>query len=211
MAATSVSMAPGIGAAYQGFLSNGLPNAGGMIYTYLANTTTASAAWTDRTGAVNHTNPIVLDSSGRIPAGGEVWLDQGLSYKYVICDASGSVIQTVDYVYPAGSVLGLTGGAVLSPAFAAGINPGVAAYQKLPSGIIEQFGTVGPIASNSSSTFALPLAYTNNHLWSDASPVGAAVSTTPVAGATARPSLSTLTVYNWSSVSASFNWQSKGN
>jgi len=61
---------------------NGLPIAGGKLFTYLSGTTTKQATYTDSTGATANTNPIILDSSGRTPSG--VWLTNGISYKFVL-------------------------------------------------------------------------------------------------------------------------------
>ena len=54
----------------QQFLDNdGVPLAGGFIYTYAAGTTTPLAAYTDSTGVTPQTNPIVLDGNGRALSG----------------------------------------------------------------------------------------------------------------------------------------------
>lgn len=42
----------------------GLPLSGGKVYTYLPGTTTPVATYTDSTGLVANTNPIILDSKG---------------------------------------------------------------------------------------------------------------------------------------------------
>jgi hypothetical protein len=44
--------------------NSGLPLAGGKVYTYEAGTTTAKDSYTDSTGTVPNTNPIILDSKG---------------------------------------------------------------------------------------------------------------------------------------------------
>jgi len=60
---------------------------GGLIYTYAAGTTTPLATYTSISGTSAHTNPIVLDASGRIP-GGEIWLTTGFGYKFVLKDSN---------------------------------------------------------------------------------------------------------------------------
>lgn len=80
MAVTLSSLA---GAGAQFFDNNGVPLAGGLIYTYLAGTTTPAATYTSNTGSIAHANPIVLDAAGRIAAG-EVWLTTGIEYKIVV-------------------------------------------------------------------------------------------------------------------------------
>jgi len=80
MAVTLSSLA---GAGAQFFDNNGVPLAGGLIYTYLAGTSTPATTYTSSTGLVAHANPIVLDAAGRI-ATGEVWLTTGVDYKFVV-------------------------------------------------------------------------------------------------------------------------------
>lgn len=70
----------------------GIPLAGGLIYTYAAGTTTPKATFTDNTEGVLATNPIVLDAQGRATP----WISG--SYKFVIKDALGNLIRTVDGV-----------------------------------------------------------------------------------------------------------------
>ena len=59
------------GAGAQFFDNNGVPLAGGLIYTYQAGTSTPQAAYTTALGNIAHSNPIVLNSAGRVP-GGEI-------------------------------------------------------------------------------------------------------------------------------------------
>lgn len=87
------------GAAAQFFDSNGNPLTGGKIYTYEAGTTTPLASYTTSAGNVAHTNPIVLDSAGRVPSGGEIWLTQTEAYKFVIETATSVLIGTYDNIY----------------------------------------------------------------------------------------------------------------
>ena len=62
-----VVLSPIGGAANQFFNNNGIPLAGGFIYTYLAGTSTPQPTYTTNAGNIAHTNPIVLDSAGRVP------------------------------------------------------------------------------------------------------------------------------------------------
>jgi hypothetical protein len=82
------------GAAAQFFDNNGVPLAGGLIYTYTAGTSTPATTYTSVTGLIANSNPIVLDSAGRTPQ--EIWFTQGASYKFVLRDSAGSVIGTYD-------------------------------------------------------------------------------------------------------------------
>ena len=53
------------GAGAQFFDNNGVPLSGGLIYTYLAGTSTPQATYTSASGTIQNSNPIVLDSAGR--------------------------------------------------------------------------------------------------------------------------------------------------
>lgn len=79
----AVNLSSLAGAAAQFFDNNGVPLAGGLIYTYTAGTTTPATTYTSSTGLNAHANPIVLDAAGRI-ATGEVWLTTGVDYKFLV-------------------------------------------------------------------------------------------------------------------------------
>lgn len=85
------------GVAAQFFSGNGIPLAGGKIYSYLAGTTTPAAAYTNSTGNTPHSNPIILDSVGRVP-GGEIWQPFGVDYKFVVYNSDDVLIATYDNV-----------------------------------------------------------------------------------------------------------------
>lgn len=68
----------------QFFTINGVPLAGGFLYTYAAGTTTPQATYQDANGSAANTNPIVLDSGGFA----NVWL-AALTYKIVAQDSNG--------------------------------------------------------------------------------------------------------------------------
>jgi hypothetical protein len=93
----SVTLSPVGGVAAQFFSNDGVPLAGGLIYTYLAGTNTPAATYTSAAGSIVHSNPIVLDSSGRVPTG-EIWLDDAVVYKFVLKDASSVLIATYDNI-----------------------------------------------------------------------------------------------------------------
>lgn len=82
----------------QFFDNNGNPLSGGLVYSYDAGTTTPRATYTTSAGNVAHTNPIVLDSAGRVPSGGEIWLTAGVSYKFALYTAASVLIGTYDNV-----------------------------------------------------------------------------------------------------------------
>lgn len=91
----AVNLSPVYGVAGQLFNDNGDPLAGGKIYTYLAGTTTNAATYTTSAGNIAHSNPIVLDGAGRVPSG-EIWLIDGITYKFVVEDPVGALIGTYD-------------------------------------------------------------------------------------------------------------------
>jgi hypothetical protein len=93
----SVNLSPFYGVAGQLFDNNGNPLAGGKINTYLAGTTTNTATYTNSTGTIAHTNPIILNGAGRVPSG-EIWLTSGITYKFVVSDSANNLIGTFDNV-----------------------------------------------------------------------------------------------------------------
>ena len=92
----SVNLSAFGGVGWQFFDNNGAPLAGGLIYTYEAGTTTPQATYTTSAGTVAHTNPIVLNSAGRVP-GGEIWLLIA-SYKFVLQTSAAVLIATYDNI-----------------------------------------------------------------------------------------------------------------
>jgi hypothetical protein len=86
------------GVAAQFFTNSGAVLTGGKIFTYAAGTTTPQATYTTSQGNVAWTNPIVLDAAGRVPSGGEIWLTDGLIYKFLLKDANDVLIATYDNI-----------------------------------------------------------------------------------------------------------------
>jgi len=82
----SINLSAFAGAGAQFSDANGAPLTGGLIYTYLAGTSTPATTYTTRDGTTNNTNPIVLDAAGRTPA--EIWLDGGVLYKFILKTAT---------------------------------------------------------------------------------------------------------------------------
>ena len=93
----AVNLSPLGGAAAQFFDNDGIVLSGGKIYTYLAGTSTPAATYTTSSGSIAHANPIVLDSSGRVP-GGEIWVTVGTTYKFVLNNSVGTLIGTYDNI-----------------------------------------------------------------------------------------------------------------
>ena len=93
----SVNLSPVAGVAGQFFDNYGVPLSGGKLYTYAAGTTTNQATYTSALGSTAHTNPIILDSAGRVP-GGEIWLTDGLQYKFVLYTSASVLIGSWDNI-----------------------------------------------------------------------------------------------------------------
>jgi hypothetical protein len=90
----SISLFAGVGAQF--FTDDGVPLAGGLIYSYAAGTTTPKVTYTSSAGNIAHPNPIILNSAGRVP-GGEIWLTLG-SYKFILATSTNVTIATYDNV-----------------------------------------------------------------------------------------------------------------
>ena len=95
MPTVTLSIFAGVGA--QLFDNNGDPLSGGKIFTYQAGTTTPLTSYTSSSGTVAHSNPIILDSAGRVPSG-EIWLDFSFLYKFVVQTSTNVLIATYDNI-----------------------------------------------------------------------------------------------------------------
>lgn len=108
------------GAGSQFFDNNGNVLSGGKIYSYVAGTTTPTPTYTTVNGDVAHTNPIILDSAGRVP-GGQIWLtiDQ---YKFIVTTSADVQLVSLDYIGVASSggivTANIADGAVTNPKLA---------------------------------------------------------------------------------------------
>jgi len=163
--AVNLSMLAGAGAQF--FDNNGIPLAGGLVYTYAAGTNTPQAAYTTSAGSIAHANPIVLDSAGRTPSGGEIWLTDAVAYKFVLKTATAVTIGTYDNV--TGNASGIYA------AFAASSGSSLVGYTQ---------GGTGAVAT----TVQAKLRQTVSVLDFGADPTGATDSTTAIQAAiTAAP------------------------
>jgi hypothetical protein len=93
----SVLLSP-VGNGQQFFDNNGIPLAGGLIYTYQAGSSTLLTTYTTNAGTIANSNPIILDSAGRTP--NEIWMQTGYSYKFVLQTSAAVTLQTLDNLYP---------------------------------------------------------------------------------------------------------------
>jgi hypothetical protein len=101
----AVNLSPVAGAGWQFFGNNGVILSGGKLYTYQAGTTTPAATFTTIAGNVAHTNPIILDSAGRVPSG-EIWLTGTTQYKFGLYTALNVLIATYDNIWGIGAAGG---------------------------------------------------------------------------------------------------------
>jgi hypothetical protein len=98
----SVFLSPVGGVAAQFFDNNGNPLSGGKLYTYAAGTTTPLVSYTTSAGNVARTNPIVLNSAGRVGDGGEIWITSA-QYKFVLTTSTDVLIATYDNIFGIGA------------------------------------------------------------------------------------------------------------
>lgn len=89
-------LAPTFNAGTQFFTNQGVVLAGGLVYVYVAGSTTPTNSWTTSAQSVANANPIVLDSAGRMT--GPVWIDDTITYKFVLKTSAGVTVATLDYV-----------------------------------------------------------------------------------------------------------------
>ena len=99
----AVFLSPVGGVAAQFFTNTGAVLTGGKLYTYLAGTTTPATTYTTSAGNVARTNPVVLDSAGRVPGSGEIWLS-AVSYKFILKDSNDVLIATYDNISGIGAL-----------------------------------------------------------------------------------------------------------
>jgi hypothetical protein len=97
----AVFLSPIGGAGWQFFNNDGTVLSGGLLYTYVAGTTTPQVAYTTSAGNVSHSNPIVLNSAGRVPTG-EIWLI-ATPYKFSLFTSANTLIATYDNISGVGA------------------------------------------------------------------------------------------------------------
>lgn len=165
--AVNLSMLAGAGAQF--FDNSGVPLTGGLVYTYAAGTTTPQATYTTSSGGTAHANPIVLDSAGRIPSGGEIWLTDAISYKFVLKTATAVTIATYD------NVTGNSSG--IYAAFAASSGSSLVGYTQGGTGAVattvqaklrefvslKDFGAVGNGTTDDTAAVVLAINFINSN------------------------------------------------
>jgi hypothetical protein len=92
----AVLLSPVGGVAGQFFDNNGDPLVGGKLFTYAAGTTTPQVTFTSALGVTPNSNPIILNGGGRVPS--EIWLTDGLQYKFVLYSSTDQLIGSWDNI-----------------------------------------------------------------------------------------------------------------
>ena len=94
----TVNISPAGGVAAQFFTDDGVPLAGGKLYSYAAGSSTLQTTYTSSSGVTAWSNPIILNSAGRVSGGGEIWLTNNLAYKFILADSTDVTIASYDNV-----------------------------------------------------------------------------------------------------------------
>jgi len=94
----TVNISPAGGVAAQFFTDDGVPLAGGKLYSYAAGSTSLQTVYTSSSGVTAWSNPIILNSAGRVSGSGEIWLTNNLAYKFILNDSTDVTIASYDNV-----------------------------------------------------------------------------------------------------------------
>ena len=132
----AVNLSP-IGNGFQFFNNDGLPLNAGKIFTYQAGSTTPLSTFTDSSGLIANTNPIILGTDGRPPS--TIWLTEGFFYKFVLKTSADVTIQTYDNLY---GIIGATPPAA-TPIPAGGIFLWSGSIGSIPAGYVLCNGSNG--------------------------------------------------------------------
>jgi hypothetical protein len=151
----TVNLSALAGAGQQFFDNNGNPLSGGKLYTYAAGTTTPQATYTSITGLTAHTNPIILDSAGRVPSGGEIWITNAVLYKFVLKTSAEVTIGTYDNISAINGNVNANN-VIYNPPFTGAVATTVGVkLATFPT--LMDFGAVGNGVTNDSSAIAAAL------------------------------------------------------
>jgi hypothetical protein len=139
----TVNLSSLAGAGAQFLDNNGVILSGGKLYSYAAGTTTPQTTYTSASGSTAHTNPIILNSAGRV-ATGEIWLTAGENYKFSLFTSADVLIATYD------NITGINGTGITSNASTVVYDPAgtgavaTTVQSKLRESVsVKDFGAVG--------------------------------------------------------------------
>lgn len=83
-------------------------------------------------------------------------------------------------------------------------------YQKLPSGLIVQWGTTASVANGGSASITYPIAFPTARICAVGSGIGTGINGSASAAAFNAGTLSGCTIYNWGAIAAQFSWLAVG-
>ena len=158
----TVNLSALAGAGQQFFDNNGTPLSGGLLYSYVAGTTTPQTAYTSASGSTAHTNPIILNSAGRI-ATGEIWLTAGANYKFVLYTSTNVLIATWDNITGInGTGIATNASAVVYDPAGAGAVPTTVQAKLREYVSVKDFGAVGNGVADDTDAFVNACAQTQD-------------------------------------------------
>ena len=144
----AVNLSALAGAGQQFFNDSGVILSGGKLYSYAAGTTTPQTTYTSASGSTAHSNPIILNSAGRV-ATGEIWLTAGSNYKFALYTSADVLITTWD------NITGINGTGITSNAVNVTYDPAgtgavaTTVQAKLRQTVsVKDFGAVGDGVTN---------------------------------------------------------------
>jgi Pectate lyase superfamily protein len=151
----TVYMVP-VGPLYQALTDTGAIGNGYKLYTYVGGTvSTPQTTYTDSTGTVANSNPIILGSNGRFQSV-NVWVTTGVTLKLVLTDSTGAAITggTIDNV-PAVNNVTATNINYTATATGAASRTIASKLNDIPS--VKDFGAIGDGSNDDTSAIQLAL------------------------------------------------------
>lgn len=146
----------------QWFSNLGVMAAGGSVQTYQAGTTTPVTTYTDASGAVPNPNPMTLSASGRpVSASGApvaFWVSSGTSVLFIVYDASGNQLQSLDHVGALNDPLGNTStlqSQLASPASSNASGVGPVAGADLVANAVKSYDTFSDLRQANTPSLAV--------------------------------------------------------